>query len=151
MLAVPQVRLAVPSDARSIAVLSRDFIEHGLGWSWNQARILRAIRSKSVNVAVVHERGCIVAFGIMEYGEDTAHLGLLGVQPKLQGQGLGAHLVRWLEECAITAGIRVIRVEARADNPKAIAFYQKQGFHLAGRVSGYYRGVIDTVRLEKGL
>jgi hypothetical protein len=28
------LRLASPADAQSIAELSRDAIEHGLGWSW---------------------------------------------------------------------------------------------------------------------
>lgn len=151
MLTIPSIRLATPGDARSMAKFSRDFIEHGLGWSWTQARILRAISSKSTNVAVIHERGCLLAFGIMEYGDDRAHLSLLGVQPTQQRRGLGGLLVSWLEESATIAGIERIGVEARADNPKAIAFYQRRGYKVRERVPGYYRGVVDAVRLEKTL
>lgn len=151
MLIVPTVRLALPSDAQSIAVFSRDFIEHGLGWSWNRDRILRAIRDTATNVAVVHERDGILAFGIMQYGETTAHLCLLGVQPRLQGRGLGGGLLSWLECCAITAGIEFVKVEARADNPRAIAFYEERGFKIRARVPGYYCGIIDAVRLQKRL
>lgn len=151
MLLVPTVRLALPSDAQSIAVLSRDYIEHGLGWTWNRSRILRAIQDKATNVAVVHQRGCIRGFGIMQYGETTAHLCLLGVQPTLQGRGLGGVLLSWLERSAITAGIECIKVEARADNPRGVAFYEKRGFRVRARVPRYYRGIIDAIRLEKSL
>ena len=149
MLITPTVRLALPSDAQGIAEFSRDFIEHGLGWSWNRDRILRAIRDTATNVAVVHERGGILGFGIMQYGETTAHLCLLGVQPTLQGRGLGGALLSWLECSAITAGIQVVTVEARADNPRGIAFYEKRGFKVKAHVPGYYCGIIDAVRLQK--
>jgi ribosomal-protein-alanine N-acetyltransferase len=151
MLLVPPVRLARQSDAQSIAVFSRDFIEHGLGWSWNRHRILRAIQDAATNVAVVHEHGCILGFGIMQYGETTAHLCLLGVQPTLQGRGLGEALLSWLEGSAITAGIECVKVEARADNPRGIAFYEKRGYRFQARVPGYYCGIIDAIRLEKKL
>ena len=151
MLLIPTVRLAQPSDAQSIAVLSRDFIEQGLGWSWTGARVLSAIQDRSTNVAVVHDRACVLGFGIMQYGEITAHLCLLGIQPAFQGRGLGEALVSWLEASAATAGIVRIKVEAREDNPRAIAFYEKRGFRAQARVPGYYRGIIDAVRLEKRL
>jgi len=151
MLMIPTVRLALPGDAQVIAEFSRDYIEHGLGWSWNRNRILGAIRDAATNVAVVHERDSIFGFGIMQYGETTAHLCLLGVQPRLQGRGLGGALLTWLECSAITAGIEFVKVEARADNPRGIAFYERRGFRVRARVPGYYCGIIDAVRLQKRL
>jgi len=151
MLLVPQVRLALPSDAQGIAAFSRDYIEHGLGWSWHASRILRAIQDTATNVAAVHEYGRIAGFGIMQYGDTTAHLCLLGVQPGVQGRGLGGALLSWLELSAVTAGIECVKVEARVDNPRGIAFYEKRGYRIRARVPGYYSGVIDAVRLEKGL
>lgn len=151
MLAIPSVRLATPRDARVIAELSRDFIEYGLGWSYTPNRILRAIRSRTTNVAVVGEHTRLLAAGIMEYGETTAHLVLLGVQPAQRRRGLGRHVLLWLEECALTAGLERVDVEARADNPGAIGFYQRQGYEVRARVPGYYRGVVDAVRFEKRL
>ena len=151
MIVIPTVRLARPADARGIAEMSRDFIEHGLGWSWSQSRVAHAIQDKATNVAVIQRGGCLYGFGIMHYGEDTAHLALLCVQPSQQCRGLGTLLTSWLEKPALTAGIATIHVEARADNPKAIAFYRKQGYDDAGRVPGYYRGAIDAVRFEKRL
>lgn len=149
MLASTSVRLAMPQDARDIARFSRDFIEHGLGWTYTEAKIIRAIQSATTNVAVIDDRGILPAFGIMDYGMTTAHLVLLGVQPAMRRRGLGGQVLCWLEQCAVTAGIERIRLEARADNPQAISFYQKQGYRVRDRIPGYYRGILDAVCLEK--
>jgi ribosomal protein S18 acetylase RimI-like enzyme len=87
----------------------------------------------------------------MDYGDTAAHLVLLGVQPRQRRRGLGRHLLSWLEECALTAGLEKINVEVRADNPGAIGFYGEQGYGVRDRVPGYYQGVIDAVRLDKWL
>ncbi|MFL6591792.1 MAG: GNAT family N-acetyltransferase [Luteimonas sp.] len=152
--AVPEtavIRLANRSDAHAIAVLSRDTIEHGLGWRYTPDRVLAAIRSRSTNVVVVHERGCLLAGGIMDYGDNTAHLVLLGVQRTHRRRGLGRQVLTWLQACAITAGLESVRVEVREDNPNALAFYQTHGYRVRDRVTGYYGGVLDAVRLAKSL
>jgi len=142
------IRLATTQDAVPIAEMSRDYVEQGLGWSWTQARVLAAVNNRATNVAVA---GDLVGFGIMHYGDDSAHLALLAVRPALQRRGLGALLLTWLEKPARVAGIDCIRLEARADNPRAIAFYRGQVYREAGRIAGYYRGTMDAVRLEKRL
>jgi [ribosomal protein S18]-alanine N-acetyltransferase len=134
-----------------IAEMSRDYIEYGLGWSWTPARVLAAVSDRATNVAVLNEQAALAGFGIMHYGDETAHLALLAVRPNQQQRGLGALLMAWLEKPALVAGIERVRLEARADNPNAIGFYRKQGFREAGRIAGYYRGSIDAVRLEKRL
>src|SRR5438046_2205982 len=40
------VRLAEPRDAQAIGMMSRDFVEAGLGWKYDAARVLRAIRDR---------------------------------------------------------------------------------------------------------
>lgn len=151
MLVPSTIRLATPADAHAIAALSRDAIEHGLRWRYTPARILAAIRSRTANVAVVHAHGGLLAFAIMEYGEATAHLVLLGVQSTQRRRGLGRQLLAWLEVAARTAGIERIDVECRADNPGAIAFYRAQGYRVQGVVARYYDARIDAVRLSKAL
>ena len=151
MIDASVIRLGTVCDARLIAEMSRNYIEQGLGWSWTPARVLAAIADRATNIAVIGAAHDISAFGIMQYGDDTAHLSLLAVRPDLQQRGLGKLLMCWLEAPAREAGIGCIRLEARADNPAAIAFYRHLYYREAGRVSGYYRGTIDAVRLEKSL
>ncbi len=150
-MSAPAVRLALAQDAQSIAEMSRDYIEQGLGWSWTPLRVRAAVCSRSTNVAVIDQHESIAGFGIMEYGDERAHLALLAVRPDQRRRGLGAWLLDWLEKPAQVAGIGCIRVEARADNPRAIGFYRRQGFRETGRLAGYYRGTLDAVRLEKAL
>ena len=151
MLAIPNVEIAAPADARAIAELSRHYIEHGLGWSWTPARVTHAMCDPSTNVAVIRQRGSVVAFGIMQYADDTAHLSLLAVDPTQRHRGLGARMVEWLERSARAAGIRLVRLEARADNHSAIAFYERLAFTRCGRIAGYYEGRIDAVQLERSM
>jgi len=151
MILSPHIALATPAHSRHIAEMARAHIEYGLGWSWTQGRVLKAIHDESTNVAVVHQDGAILGFGIMRYGEEKAHLLLLGVAPTHRKRGLGTLLLAWLEKCAVTAGLEHVQLEARADNPVAIAFYAEQGYQRTGTVTGYYRGAVDAVRLEKPL
>lgn len=151
MLALPAIRLAAPTDARAIAELSRDAIEYGLNWTYTPARILAAMHSRSTNVAVIREGGNLIAAGVMDYGDTSAHLVLLGVQPEHRRRGLGRHVLTWLETCAVTAGLRRIGLEVRADNPGAVAFYETLGYRFRDRVPGYYRRGLDAVRLAKRL
>jgi ribosomal protein S18 acetylase RimI-like enzyme len=150
-LAVPDIQLACGSDAECIATMSRDYIESGLVWSWVPARVLRSIRDMETNVAVLRISGTLIGFGIMQYGEETAHLALLAVHPAHRHGGLGSRLLAWLEKPARVAGIGRIDVEARADNPLAVAFYRRQGYAQCAVVGGYYQGRIDAVRLNKPL
>jgi ribosomal protein S18 acetylase RimI-like enzyme len=151
MIAVPDIRLATLAEAATIALMSRQYIEQGLGWSWNVARVEAAIRDAAINVAVVHDQDEVVGFAIMQYGDERAHLALLAVHPDYRQRGIARRLLAWLEKCADTAGIGRVSVEARSDNPVAITFYRSQGYVQLARVTGYYRGLLDAVRLEKSL
>ncbi len=148
-LAIPDIQLACGGDAEPIAAMSRDYIESGLAWSWVPPRVLRSIRDADTNVAVVRAGGTLIGFGIMQYGDESAHLALLGVHPAHRNRGLGSRVLAWLEKPARVAGITRIDVETRADNPLAVAFYRRQGYQQCAVVGGYYQGRIDAVRLSK--
>ncbi len=151
MYAATLIGLAKLGDAPAIARMSRDWIEHGLNWSWTKARVSQAIGDVSTNVAVLVQRDRLEGFGIMQYREDdAAHLVLLAVSPVLRHRGIGRQILRWLEQSAHAAGSKAIRLECRADNVNAIAFYQHLGYRQAGSVKGYYEGQVDAVQLLKG-
>jgi ribosomal-protein-alanine N-acetyltransferase len=87
----------------------------------------------------------------MKYRENEAHLNLLAVDPSCQGRGIGAAIVAWLEDCALTAGIGVAYVEARSANRAARAFYRRLGYKEFALAAGYYQHAEDAVRLAKDL
>ena len=113
--------------------------------------MLGAIRDPAINGVVAQWRHAIAGFGVMQYADDSAHLALLAVHPVQRHRGLGARLLTWLEASARIAGIQQIRLEARADNRSAIAFYRSLQFVALDEVAGYYRQGIDAVQLEKKL
>ena len=90
MIADTEVRLATPGDADGIARLSRDTIEAGLAWRWTPRRVARAIANPDTNVVVVDSPTQLVAFGIMAYRDDEAHLLLFAVRPDQRRRGLGS-------------------------------------------------------------
>ncbi len=140
----------MPGEAQAIAAMSRDWIEHGLGWSWTAARVSQAVSDPSTNVAVLAQGDQLEGFGIMQYlDDDAAHLVLLAVSPVLRHQGMGRQLLAWLEQSAYVAGSTSIRLECRADNINAIAFYRHLGYRQVDTVKGYYEGRVNAVRLLK--
>jgi [ribosomal protein S18]-alanine N-acetyltransferase len=151
MIADVAVRLATLQDAADVASMSRDYVEHGLPWGWQQARVARAIQDPSTNVAVVGPQDAVVAFGIMSYTEDDAHLLLLAVRRSSQRHGVGSAVLQWLETVAQAAGAQRIRVEARRDNHAARAFYNEHGYHERSIQTAMDASVLDGVRLEKWL
>jgi [ribosomal protein S18]-alanine N-acetyltransferase len=141
------IRLAEPRDAQAIAMMSRDFIEAGLGWKYDAPRVLRAIRDRDTLAVVACEggksaagRGAITGFAIVEFGEERAHLVLLAVRPSHRRLGIGQRLFQWLLESARTAGMASIHLELRASNDAARRFYRAMGFYETVLVPGYYRG-----------
>jgi ribosomal-protein-alanine N-acetyltransferase len=147
------IALARPSDARAIALLSREVIEGGLSWRWTPARVLRSLADAQTNVIVARtgDLSRLAGFALMKYGEQEAHLMLLAVDPARRRQGVASALLAWLETTARTAGTGVIRLEARAANAAARAFYAGQGYVEVDRMPRYYDGVEDAVRLAKDL
>jgi ribosomal-protein-alanine N-acetyltransferase len=137
------VRLADPRDAQAIATMSRDFIESGLGWKYDAPRVLRAIKDRETLAVVACEpgsaRGPLTGFGIMEFGEERAHLVLLAVRPSHRRLGIGQRLLDWMLESARCAGIASVHLELRAANDAARRFYRATGFHETVLVPGYYR------------
>lgn len=144
-----KIELAKLSDAGEIAVLSRSEIEHGFAWKWTPPRVSAAIANRQTNVVVARANATLLGFGIMRYYQDTAHLELFAVRPESRRQGIGSVLLLWLEHVAVTAGILKIRVEARADNAPAIAFYRKHGYAIKTYIEDMYQDVEDGIRFEK--
>src|SRR5207302_105773 len=94
------VRLAEPRDAQAIALMSRDFIEAGLGWKYDASRVMRAIRDRETLAVVACDarsspaaRGAVNGFAIMEFGEERAHLVLLAVRPSHRRTGIGQRML----------------------------------------------------------
>lgn len=143
------LELASLRDADAIGAMARDLIEHGLGWSWGAARVRKAISNRDTNALVARDDKRLVAFAIMYFGDTSAHLNLLAVNPRYQRMGIGTRLLNWLTESALVAGITTINLELRASNLKARCFYRRMGFRDTALVANYYGGQETAVRMSR--
>jgi ribosomal protein S18 acetylase RimI-like enzyme len=142
------IRPAEPRDAQAIAAMSRDFIESGLGWKYDAARVLRAMRDRETLAVVACEgakgavapsRTVVAGFAIMEFGDERAHLVLLAVRPSHRRLSIGQRMLDWLLDSARVAGMASIHLELRTGNDAARRFYRAMGFYETVLVPGYYR------------
>jgi ribosomal protein S18 acetylase RimI-like enzyme len=147
----PDIQLARRRDAAPLASISRRLIEAGLEPSWTLDRIERHIRHEDSVVAVARLRNQLAGFAIMQYGDTTAHLNLLAVEPTFRRLGVGRLLVQWLEQSAVVAGTFTVNLELRADNLVASRFYEALGYREVGRIRGYYQRVEDAIRMRREL
>lgn len=145
------IRLATQGDALEISYMSRDNIEHGLGWCWQPDRVAQAIADPNTNVAVMGKPGDIIGFGAMSYDDECAHLLLLAVRHSFQMKGIGSTMVKWLESVAQNAGIRRFIVEVRRDNLVGISFYSSLGYDIEYVKDALYDDNENGLGLQKRL
>ena len=143
--------LARLGDAGEIARIARDQIEDGLGWTWHARRVAASIRRRDALVVVAHAGAHVAGFAIMRYGDDEAHLDLLGVEAGYRRCGLGRRLVAWVEKPALLAGITDVFLEVRESRPEARIFYERLGYRVLGRMAGYYQGREAALRMGRDL
>jgi ribosomal-protein-alanine N-acetyltransferase len=149
--ALATMGLARADEADQIAQMSRELIEHGLKWSWTRNRVQRHILDRDCSVVVARSDGRIVAFAIMHFGEEKAHLNLLAVAPEWRRQACGRRLIDWLVQSARVAGILRIDLELRAHNAQARAFYEKLDFKVTGLRPNYYEGIEPALSMSRRL
>ena len=135
------IRLARPVEAAQLARLSRDLIEYDLPWRWSAERVLRCLKDRATNGIVAVAGGRILGFALM----------LLAVTPAQRRSGVGRALVTWLEDTARVAGVGTIRLEVRAANEGARAFYRQLGYREGQLLPGYYEGHEAALRLSRRL
>jgi [ribosomal protein S18]-alanine N-acetyltransferase len=141
------LQFAQRSDAGTLAAMSRDLIEAGLGWRYRAQPVRQLIEDAEAVTLVAHSGEAVAGFGIMKFGDEHAHLVLLAVRPIFRRRGIARRVLQWLVESASTAGIGSIHVELRARNTGAYAFYRAIGFAETLRVPGYYAGRETAIRM----
>src|SRR3972149_3490279 len=145
------LRPALARDSHAIALMSREHIEYGLAWKYDAARIQRALERSNVSLLAAFDRGSLVGFAMMEFGDERAHLVLMAVRPTHRRRGIGRRLLEWLVETALTAGIESLHLELRATNDAARRFYRALGFGETILVPRYYAGTESALRMVRVL
>jgi [ribosomal protein S18]-alanine N-acetyltransferase len=141
------LQFAARGEAETLAAMSRDLVEAGLGWRYRASSVRALIDDAETVTLVARCSEAIVGFGIMKIGDERAHLVLLAMRPVYQRRGIGRRIVEWLVQSAATAGVASIHVELRARNAAAFEFYRALGFEETLRLPGYYSGREAAIRM----
>ncbi|MFL5811736.1 MAG: GNAT family N-acetyltransferase [Flavisolibacter sp.] len=88
-------------------------------------------------------QGCCV---LTPRNKELVQLRQMAVHPDMQGQKIGAAILRYAEEVARTHGFKTLMMHAR--NP-VIGFYKKCGYEIAGEE--FFEVGIGHHRMEKNL
>ncbi len=78
-------------------------------------------------------------------------IAMFAVLPAHRGKGVGSALYREFENVVKAEGFRIIRLEVRTGNRRAIEFYRRRGFMVVRVLKGYYRNGDDAYVMVKTL
>lgn len=100
-------------------------------------------------LALVAEEEGIIGFILALREGEELHIHDLAVVPEHRRQGVGSALLK--ELLAAAAGTRRVRLEVRASNHAAQAFYTKHGFRRIAILPNYYADGEDGILMIRDL
>ena len=139
-------RFFIPSDFEALYAIEVECFEPPLRFPREYMQLLLDDADSATWIA--ERNGAMVGFGIVEWsleGEQgdkdrktVAYLHTVEVTPAQRGQGVGAELLRRLEESAREAEAASIWLHVDETNAGAIRIYTARGFKYESREEDYY-------------
>jgi ribosomal protein S18 acetylase RimI-like enzyme len=143
------------SDAEALDALEREIFEdrHFAGHLISRASFQRFCDSPSAKLIIVQIDADLSGYVVVLYRSNSglARMYSIGVAARFRRRGLARQLVAAAEKDAVDRGRKAMRLEVRADDRAALAFYESSGYRCIGRRAGYYGGRIGALRLDKPL
>ncbi|HYO23050.1 MAG TPA: GNAT family N-acetyltransferase [Flavisolibacter sp.] len=94
----------------------------------SEESLLQMIGRSHAMIVVAEEEGVLEGCVYLEKQQDALYLGMLTVRPELQGNGLGAALMKAAEEQARSLGCSRIKMTVITKRHALIAYYLRKGF-----------------------
>ena len=108
---------------------------------WGEEALRDTIASSGHHLMLLME-GRAVGFLLSSFVLDEAQLLLIGVSPDWQGVGVGGQLLKELINRSQDQGQKLIYLEVRSGNERAIRLYRSLGFIDIGVRRDYYPGLV---------
>ena len=108
---------------------------------WGEEALRDTIASSGHHLMSLRE-GRAVGFLLSSFVLDEAQLLLIGVSPDWQGVGVGGQLLKELINRSRDQGQKLIYLEVRSGNERAIRLYRSLGFIDIGVRRDYYPGLV---------
>ena len=132
-----KIRKARPSDAGVLACLEEQIFPSD---RMSRRRFAALAKRPSAFILVACRGRDVAGYAILltRRGIRSARLYSLAVASDMAGRGVGKRLLCEVEAAARRRRARRLHLEVRADNGKAIRFYENAGYGLIGRRPDYY-------------
>ena len=143
-----KLRAVQPQDCADLAQLHRLAFDS----PWSAADIQQLLIAPG-GFALMAETEAPAGFILLRAIAGEAEVLTFAVDPALQRQGIGQALLAAAMTLSSDASSAMF-LEVGADNPGALALYEKAGFQAVGRRKAYYRrpgGAVDALVLRRPL
>jgi ribosomal-protein-alanine N-acetyltransferase len=119
----------------------------------SRASLRRYISVSSAAMIVAQEGKAVTGYALVGFrkGSKIGRLYSIAVDKTRAGRGVGRALLSAGEAAARKRKCNIFALEVRADNPRAIALYEKNGYAMTGREEDWYEDGGDALRFEKTL
>ena len=104
---------------------------------WSDAIFRDCVRA-GYTCRLVRLDDALIGYGILQTGAEEGHILNLCIDESFQRRGFARLLLEHLMALAAAAGARVVFLEVRPSNPRAMVLYQRAGFNEIGQRRGYY-------------
>lgn len=93
----------------------------------------------------------IIGFITAEARRRGGHIITIDVMEHARHAGVGSELLAAAEKRLLTEGCPVVSLETAVDNLRALAFYKRHHYFVAGTLRRYYSNGVDALVLKKDL
>jgi [ribosomal protein S18]-alanine N-acetyltransferase len=116
-------------------------------------RSLRSFIAKGDRLLVAADNEGLAGYALVirRKGGRKARLYSIAVDPRKGGRGVGRALLAAVQSHAVEQGCKILQLEVREDNRRAVALYERLGYRQFGRYEDYYEDGAPALRLEKHL
>lgn len=126
-----------PAEAKDAAAMARLHRE-SFAAAWGEDEIADLLAGPGGFALMVEQESVASGFILGRAVAGEAEVLTLAVRPQSRGRGLGQALMQAALGLARAGGSGEMFLEVAADNPAAIALYEKLGFARIGLRPGYY-------------
>jgi N-acetylglutamate synthase-like GNAT family acetyltransferase len=126
------VRRAQPSDAPALAALINRAYEIEKFFVDGERTSAEEVRKLTHGFLVLESKGSLAAAVYVEISEGSGYIGMLSVDPALQGLGLGTRLVRIAEAMCEAMGATGVRLRIINLREELGRWYKSLGYHEVG-------------------
>jgi putative acetyltransferase len=78
----------------------------------------------------------------------VAYLGSLAVAPRFQGHGIAQAMVAQTMDELRSSGVKRVELIVESDNTRGIAFYERIGFEIEGKLRQFYKRAHESTYVD---